>query len=73
MYLIKWVVAKLFGGKLIYLKDCDGDVTLSIAYRDPWGDMVAKRMWPTSIRVCTLYPDGTVDRGQSYVKFWKYA
>jgi hypothetical protein len=69
--MVKWLWAKLTGGKLVWLRDMDGEVTLSIARRDPWGDLSAKRYWPSHIRTVRLLPDGKVDG--RYVKEWKDA
>jgi len=60
--------AKLTGGKLVWLRDYDGQVTLSIARRDPWGEMRAERWWPWRIRSVRLLEGGRVDGG--YVKEW---
>lgn len=57
--------------RLVWLRDHDGDVTLSIATIDPWGDMVAERHWPYKIRSVRLLPDGKV-APDCYVKEWKY-
>lgn len=70
--MIMRVWAKLTGGRLVWLKDHDGEVTLSIARVTVFGDIVAKRYWPFKIRQCVLMPDGSV-RGGAYVHFWKYA
>ena len=66
--MIKRIWAFLTGGKLVWLKDFDGEITLAIARKDPWGDMRAERHWPFSVRSVRLLPDGTVDG--SYVRFW---
>ena len=58
-------------GELVWLRDNDGELTLSIARTNPWGERVAKRYWPFRIRDVILRDDGTVDGG--YVKFWKPA
>jgi hypothetical protein len=66
--MIKASWAKLTGGKLVWLRDHDGTVTLAIARRDPWGYMSAKRWWPWNIRTVRLLPGGNVSGG--YVKEW---
>lgn len=66
--MIKELWAKLTGGKLVWLRDLDGEVTLAIARRDPWGDMRAERWWPFRIRCVRLLPGGKVDGG--YVTDW---
>ena len=66
--MIKALWAKLTGGKLVWLRDADGTITLAIARRDPWGDMRAERWWPWRIRSVRLLPGGKVDG--SYVKDW---
>jgi len=63
--------AFLTNGRLIYLRDFDGETALSIAYVNQWGELCAKRFWPFSIRTVRLLPDGIVDGG--YVKNWKDA
>lgn len=70
--LLMYIWAELSGGELIWLKDHDNEVTLSIARQDPWGIMTAKRYWPLNMRTVVLLPDGTIDNG-SYVRFWKSA
>lgn len=67
--MIKRIWAWITGGELVWLRDHDKTVTLSIAYTDPWGDKIAKRYWPNSIRTVVLRPDGTVDG--TYVVEWK--
>lgn len=65
-----FIWTKIFGGELIWLKDHDNEVSLSIAKRDPWGVLTAERCWPFNIRTVILLPDGTVS-GSCYVNFWK--
>lgn len=68
--MIKWFWAKITGGKLVWLKDYDGEITKSIAYESPFGGLIAQRLWPFKIRCVELLPDGTVKGG--YVKNWRY-
>ena len=68
---MKRLIAWLFGGKLVYLKDHDGSFCTSIAYPNPFGGMQAKRWWPHNIGdKVVLLPDGTCRH--SYVEAWKY-
>ena len=66
-----WAWAGLTGGKLVWLRDSDGECTLSIARTDPFGVMYAERWWPFRVRRVRLLPEGVVDGG--YVVEWKYA
>lgn len=68
--MIKRIWAWLAGGELVWLRDLDGTVTLTIARIDPWGCKTAKRYWPGNTRTVTLEADGTVSNG-AYVKLWK--
>lgn len=72
MKIIKLVWAKLIGGKLVWLRDYDGEVTLTVAKLNPWGEWIAKRYFPFSIRQVRLMPGGKVS-GASYVEDWKWA
>jgi hypothetical protein len=56
--------------KAVYLLDRDGDISMSLAYKDPFGVTKAERWWPTSIRTVVLNEDGSVTGG--YVIRWKY-
>lgn len=67
--MIKWFWAKITGGKLVWLKDIDGEITKSIAYESPFGDLIAQRYYFRG-RWVELLPDGTIEG--SYVKNWKY-
>ena len=67
--MIKRLWSFITGGKLVWLRDFDGELSLSIARIDPWGKMTAKRYWPYNIKTVELLPDGTVDG--AYVRFWK--
>jgi len=72
--LLKWLWAKLTGGKLVWLRDHDGETTLAIARRDPWGDLFAERHWPFSIKLVRLADDGTVTEHSGrtcYVRQWR--
>lgn len=68
--MIKCIWAWLTGGELVWLRDYDGTVTLTIARVDPWGYKTAERYWPYKIRTVTLEADGTVSNN-SYVELWK--
>ncbi len=69
--MIKWLWAKLTGGKLVWLQDSDGTETLTIARRSSFGGMIAKRWWPFSIRIVRLLPGGEVEGGFGcYVMRW---
>lgn len=67
----KWLQAKLTGGKLVWLRDHDGEVNLAIAYEDAFGGLRAERWWPFRIDAALLLPGGSVCR-PCYVKEWKY-
>ena len=71
MKLIMQLWAMLSGGRLVWLRDHDGEVTLSISHTDPFGNTTAKRWWPYRIRVVKLMPDGAVCGG--YVEEWRPA
>jgi len=45
--------------ELVWLRDDDGEVTLTFAKRSPFG-LVAKRYWPSTIRTVTCGDDGKV-------------
>ena len=45
-----YIWTKIFGGELVWLKDHDNEISLSIAKLDPWGDLTAERCWPFNIR-----------------------
>lgn len=69
--MIKRIWCWITGGELVWLRDFDGEVTLSIAYTNPWGEKCAKRWWPTSIRTVRRLDGGKVDGG--FVEGWKPA
>lgn len=69
--IIKRIWAKLTNGKLVWLEDFDGDVTLTIARKHPFEGLLAQRM-PFGIRPLQLLEDGSI-RPNCYVKRWKYA
>jgi len=69
MNLIKIFYSWITNGKLVWLEDYDGEVTLSIARKTPWNKLIAKRYWPSGIRFVVLLDDGNVEN--SYVKKWK--
>lgn len=63
--------AWLTGGELVWLKDHDGEVSLSIAQTDPWGEKIAYRYWLSKVRLVVLLADGKVAKGAGYVELWK--
>lgn len=69
--MIKRIWSILTGGRLVWLKDCDGQVTLAISRKSPFGGIVAERHWPFAIRTVELLDDGKADGG--YVAQWVYA
>ena len=71
MNLIKQIVALLTGRKLVWLRDFDGAVVMSIATPSPFGGLTAKRYWPMDTRTVTLGENGKVEGG-GYVHDWKY-
>ena len=67
--MLKTIWAFLTGGKVVWLKDCDGTLTRTIAYKAGFGKMQARRMMFTG--KVTLNEDGTVS-GKPYVHYWSY-
>jgi hypothetical protein len=69
------VIAWLWGGTAVWLRDSGGEVCASIAYRDPFGGTWARRYPITAVGHCVLRDDGTIDPGSSssYLKQWKPA
>ncbi len=57
--------------RLVYLQDMDGEVALSIARVNGFGELTAQRYPYSNIRVAVLGEDGVV-LNSSYVKKWKY-
>lgn len=68
--MIKYLWAKITGGRLVWLEDHDGQITKTIAYETPFGSLIAERHWPFTIRTVKLLPDGNVIG--SYVERWTY-
>lgn len=62
----------LTGGRLVWLRDSNGSITLAIARKSPFGGMIAERHWPWSIWTVELGANGVVING-NYVKQWVYA
>jgi len=69
--MIKRIWAFITGQKLVWLKDFDGTITLSINQKDGFGSY-AKRHWPYNIKNVRLLPGGKIGNG-SYVTAWKQA
>ena len=69
--MFKHIWAFLTGRKVVILRDDDGETALSVAYKNEWGELCAKRYWPFEIRIVILNEDGTVSP-RSYVKKWKW-
>lgn len=70
--MIKWIWSKLTGQRLVYLRDFDGEVTLTFERKTPFGYSTAKRWWPYWVgESVILLPDGQVKQPH-YVKEWKY-
>lgn len=69
MNLFKILLAKLGLLELVWLQDSDGDLTLSIKRKHPFGGTMAYRFWVIS-KAVRLKEDGTCS-GQSYVRHWK--
>lgn len=63
--------AFLMGGQVVWLRDHDGTVTLTVAYENGFG-LYAKRRWPFNIRNVQLGDGGKVLNGV-YVVEWKKA
>ena len=57
--------ARLTGQKVVYLRDHDGEINVSLSYKTPFG-WVAKRFGKNVF----LVPDGTAEC-VSYVEEWK--
>lgn len=65
--------ARLTGGTVVWLRDFDGEIILSVARRDPFGNLRADRWWPFSLYKVILHDDGSVTKPggrSSYVKEW---
>ncbi len=62
-------VAWVNNGRGVWLRDRDGEIGCSIAYESPFGDWVAKRWWPYSVRVVRLKDGGGIEP-DCYVKEW---
>ena len=67
--MLKTIWAFLTGGKVVWLKDHDGELTRTIAYKVGFGKMQARRM--IFIEKVILNEDGTVS-GKPYVDYWSY-
>lgn len=69
------LAAWMRGGKLVWLRDFQGDVYCSIATLDAFGGASAPVYWFAKVGNCVLLPDGTVCRksSSSYVREWKWA
>ena len=67
--MLKTIWAFRTGGKVVWLKDHDGELTRTIAYKAGFGKMQARRMMFTG--KVTLNEDGTVS-GKPYVDYWSY-
>lgn len=72
MNILMRIWAFITRGRLVWLRDMDGECTLSIARATPFGDVMAKRHWPFNIMNVRLNPDRTVADGL-YVVEWKDA
>ena len=68
METLKRLAAFLLRRELVWLQDHDGEVTLKLAWRNPFG-LFCYRHTP-QVGMCVLHPDGTVG-GLSYVHAWK--
>ena len=66
----KWI-ARLFGRRVVYLRDFDGEVTKRWAKPTPYG-MVCRRMEYVSGSMCILLAEGKV-AGPVYVEEWREA
>ena len=62
-------VAWVNNGRGVWLRDRDGEIGCSIAYESPFGDWVAKRWWPYSVRFVRLKDGGGIEP-DCYVKEW---
>ncbi len=71
MMLLRRIWAFATGQDLVALRDADGEVTVSFAYVNAWGEREAKRHWPFKIHQVRLDTGGTVSRS-AYVKEWKF-
>lgn len=63
------IVAWWTGGHGVWLRDADGEITCSIAYLSPFGEVFAKRWWPFNTHNVELLDDGSVKQ-TSYVMKW---
>ena len=70
MNMIKRIYAFLTRRKLVWLQDCDGEETLTIARKGRFGDTIAERFWPFGIRTVKLLDNGVANG--LFVEKWKY-
>lgn len=66
----KWI-AGLFGRRVVYLRDFDGQITKKWAKATPFG-LACRRMMAVPDSVCLLIDEGKVI-GPCYVKEWRPA
>lgn len=67
-----WIFAFLLRGRVVWIKDFQGEAYKSIAYKNPFG-MWCRVYWLWAVGHCVLLDDGTVDprSGSSYIKEWR--
>lgn len=56
--------------KAVYLLDMDGEISMSLSYRSPFGNLTAERFWPYKVHMVVLNEDGSVS-GSCVIR-WKY-
>ena len=70
MKLLMRFVAFISGKKLIYLKDHDGEIRITMMKTDPWGDVVANVYPLVKVGWVKLLPNGEVQQPH-YCSQWK--
>lgn len=63
------LLAKLTGGRVVWLRDFDGQCERVIAYKTAFGQMQAKRL---GLHECSLMKGGVVLDGGWFVEKWEY-
>lgn len=64
------VKALVTGGQLVWLEDSDNEAVLRVAYKTPFGRLVA---WRLAHNLITLKDGGDAEVNEWGVKRWKFA